>query len=189
MALGRTKDVTGRPIACCPPRFPQRPLAFQQTPVRHEEREADAGARHLVLRHAQEVGLRDLVLEYDQDDGLHAVVVSGPLGGVVAQVGREPRRHGRRPHGPALPLEEEGRGGCSVAQYAAGVGVDGAQLSAVAEVAGCTAGRVELKDLLRARVSLPRQHGDEPVDGPGVFGVPEQLAAAGAANRAPVRSA
>ena len=72
-------------------------------------------ADHLLGRHAQEVGDGDVFVEDHQDGGLLAVVVDGPVGGVVAQVGGEPGgdRHGA--DGPALPLQEEGPGGVAAA--------------------------------------------------------------------------
>ena len=98
-------------------------------------------------RHAQEVCLCDLVLEDDKDRGLHAVIVCGPTGRVVAQVRGDASGHRSGPHGSAFPLQEEGPCPFASAQDAVGIGMNGAQPVAVPEVAGRSAGRVELDDL------------------------------------------
>ena len=86
----------------------------------------DNGAVHLLPSHPQEVGLGQVVVEDGQDGGLGAVIIGGPVAGVVAQVGSEVGRHGGGPHRPALPLQEEGTCSGTLSQDAEGVGVDGA---------------------------------------------------------------
>ena len=86
-------------------------------------------------------------MEDDEDDGLSAVVVGGLAGGVVAQIWSESLRHGGRPHGTALPLQEEWPRRRASAQDAEGVGVDGAQPVLMAEVPRSPGGRVELRQI------------------------------------------
>ena len=141
---------------------------------------------HLLKRHAQEVGGRQVFVEDDQDGGACAVVVGGSMGGVVAQVGREPGGHRAGAHGAALPLQEEGPGRLAPAQHAEGVGVDRAHPAEVPEVAGRSDGRVELVDLPAQVAGLGRQGRYEAVDGGGVLHVAQELAAAPAGDAAPV---
>ena len=116
------------------PRPSQRPNPLQQAPVRHAQGNSHPRPLHLVARHSQEVGLCDLVLEYDEDCGLRAVIVGGPMRGVVAQVGRDASGHRNGSHGPALPLQEEGPGVVAPSQDAEGVGVDRADFVLMSEV-------------------------------------------------------
>ncbi len=113
------------------------------------------------------------------------MVVQGPVGGVVAQVGRDAGRHRNRPHRPPLPLQEEGRHLPLASQHAEGVGPHRVEAVVVPEEAGRPPGRVELYHLAALATRLIRQHGQEPVNGLGVFQVAQQLAAAGAADVAP----
>ena len=82
------------------------------------------------------------------------VVVGGPAGGVVAQVGGEAGGHRDRAHGTSLPLKEEGPSIVATAQDPEGVGLDPVKPSAVLEVPRRPSGRVELQDLQRQIPSL-----------------------------------
>ena len=143
-------------------------------------------ASHPLPRHPQEVDGGDVVAEDDEDGGPCAVVVVGPGGGVVAQVGSEPGRHGRWAHGAALPLQEEGPRRGVPAQDAEGVGVDGAQLFPMAEVPGGPHGRVELRRFPAQGTRLLCQGRNEVVDRRRVIEIPEQLTAPPAGDVAPL---
>ena len=93
------------------------------------------GAVHFLPRYAQEVGGRQVVVDDDEDGGLRSVLVGGLGGGVVAQVRGNAGGPRDEPHGAALPLQEEGPGHVVAGQSPEGVGVDGAQLAPVAEIA------------------------------------------------------
>ena len=62
--------------------------------MRDPEGHGDSLGPHLLPRHPQEVGLCALVVEDGQDGGPDSVVVQGPVGLVVAQIGSEAVRHG-----------------------------------------------------------------------------------------------
>ncbi len=115
--------------------MPERALPFDEGAVRDPQGQLDAGAGDLLARDAQEVVRRDLILEDHEHGRARAVVVGGAVGGVVAQVGGEAGGHRGGPDGAALPLEEERPRLPLAAQDAEGVGVDGVQDAAVAEVA------------------------------------------------------
>ena len=106
-----------------------------------------AGRSYLGLRHAQEVRLGVLVLEDDEYVGLRAVVVGGPVRGVVAQVWRDSGGHGDGAHRPTLPLWEEGPYALAPSQDAEGVGLSGAHPAVKAEVVRRPAWRVELDQM------------------------------------------
>ena len=77
----------------------QRPFPLQESPVGDQQGKGGPRANHLLGRHAQEVGDGDVFVEDHQDGGPLAVVVDGPVRGVVAQgrgrAGRPSSRDGR----------------------------------------------------------------------------------------------
>ena len=83
----------------------------------------------------------------DQDGWLYAVIVDGPVGRVVPQVGREPGRHRGRSNRPAFPLQEEGPCVGAPAQNAKGVGMDGSNSVPISEVPRSPVRWIELLDL------------------------------------------
>ena len=94
------------------PRLAQRPQPFQGGPVGHSQGHPDLGPPHFICRHPQEVAGGQVVVEDHQDGGNYSVVVQGPVGGVVAQVGgdgaaivvgRTARRSHSRKKGFSLP--------------------------------------------------------------------------------------
>ena len=140
---------------------------------------------HLLGRNSKEMCRRQVIVEDDQHGWPHAVVVYGPVRGVVAQVWSEPRPHGDGTHGAPLPLQEEGPYILAAPQHAKRVGVHRATGPEVPEVTRGPDGRIELRDLPPKFPGLPRQRRDEAVDGCGVLQVPQQLAAAPAGDVAP----
>ena len=182
----RQGQLTGFPVSGCPPGPSQRPGGFKAGPVGHPQGNVDPGLAHLGLRLPQEAVGGHLVLEDHQDLGREAVVVGGPAGGVVAQVGGQADGHGAGPHGAALPLQEEGPGHGAAPQQAEGVGVDRARTALETEVAGGPVGRVQLRHLPPQGAGLDRQRRQESVDGGGVVQVAEQLPGPAAGDVAPV---
>ena len=126
-----------------------------------------------------------VVVEDHKHQGNDAVVVQGPAGGVVAQVGRDAGRHRNQPHRPPLPLQEEGLLLAVPFQQTEGVGAHRVKAVVVGEEPGGPPCRVELYHLAALATRLIRQHRQEPVDGLGVLQVAQQLAAAGAVDVAP----
>ena len=96
------------------------------------------------------------------------MIVDGLLLDVVAEVGSQAGRHGPRPHGPPLPLQEEGLPLPAAPEDPEGVGVNGAELLAHAEVAGRPVGRVHLPEPPPHGAGLLRHAGQEAVYGGGV---------------------
>ena len=76
----------------------QRSELLQGVPVGRPQGHPHPGPLHLVARHPQEVADCKFVVEGHQHQGNDAVVVQGPAGGVIAQVGGDAGGHRDRAH-------------------------------------------------------------------------------------------
>lgn len=160
---------------------------MQLTRVGYPKGNVHVGPSHRIQRQSQKMAGGDVIVEDHQNGGLNPVIVGGPLGVVLAQVGSQPGRYRSGPHRPSFPLQEEGPSDSALAQNTEGVGVNGTMPVAVSEVPGGAVGRVQLHDLPPAGTGLACQGGDEPMDGGGVLDVAEQLSAAPAGHVPPVQ--
>ena len=126
---------------------------------------------HLVNGNSHEVGRRQVFIEYDQDRRPCPVVINGPVGGVVTKIGGETLRHGDRPYGAPLPLQEEGPFGVAPLQEAEGVRVYRAHAAKEPEIARGPEGRVQLRDLPSQGTGLPCKARHETMYRRGMFHV------------------